>query len=67
MFLYFLISFVKLSIFLIVKIVLKSKVNTMMTKNQLRNYLRLKDKKYVNKLIELLYEQDDEDIDSSYL
>ena len=39
----------------------------MMTKNQLRNYLRPKDKKYVNKLIVLSYEQDDEDIDSSYL
>lgn len=34
----------------------------MITENQVKNYLRSKDKDYVNKLIESLYEQDDEDI-----
>lgn len=38
----------------------------MITENQLENYLRSEDKDYVNKLIESLYEQDDEDIDSSH-
>ena len=38
----------------------------MITENQVKNYLRSKDKDYVNKLIESLYEQDDEDIDPSH-
>lgn len=38
----------------------------MVTENQVKNYLRSKDKDYVNKLIESLYEQDDEDIDPSH-
>ena len=38
----------------------------MITENQVRNYLKSKDKDYVNKLIESLYEQDDEDIDPSH-
>ena len=38
----------------------------MITKNQLENYLRSEDKDYINKLIESLYEQDDEDIDPSH-
>lgn len=38
----------------------------MITENQVKNYLRSKDKDYVNKLIESLYEQEDEDIDSSH-
>ena len=38
----------------------------MTTEKQLENYLRFEDKDYVNKLIESLYEQDDEDIDPSH-
>ena len=38
----------------------------MITENQVKNYLRSKDKDYVNKLIESLYEQDNEDIDPSH-
>ena len=38
----------------------------MITENQVRNYLKSKDKDYINKLIESLYEQDDEDIDPSH-
>ena len=38
----------------------------MITENQVKNYLKSKDKDYVNKLIESLYEQDDEDIDPSH-
>ena len=38
----------------------------MITENQVKNYLRFKNKDYVNKLIESLYEQDDEDIDPSH-
>lgn len=38
----------------------------MITENQVKNYLRSKDKDYVNKLIESLYEQDDEVIDPSH-
>lgn len=35
----------------------------MITENHVQNYLRSKDKDYVNKLIESLFEQDDKDID----
>ena len=45
---------------------LQGQASAMITENQVKNYLRSKDKDYVNKLIELLYEQDDEDIDSSH-
>ena len=38
----------------------------MITENQVRNYLKSKDKVIINKLIESLYEQDDEDIDPSH-
>ena len=38
----------------------------MITENQVKNYLKSKDKDYVNKLIESLYEQDDEDFDPSH-
>lgn len=38
----------------------------MITENQVKNHLKSKDKDYVYKLNELLYEQDDEDIDPSY-
>ena len=38
----------------------------MITENQVKNYLRSKDKGYVNKLIESLYEHDDEDTDPSH-
>lgn len=38
----------------------------MITENQVKNYLKSKDKDYVNKRIESLYEQDDEDIDPSH-
>lgn len=46
--------------------ILKGQVSAMITENQVKNYLRSKDKDYVNKLIESLYEQDDEDIDPSH-
>ena len=46
--------------------ILKGQVSAMITENQVRNYLKSKDKDYVNKLIESLYEQDDEDIDPSH-
>ncbi len=45
---------------------LKGQVSAKITENQVKNYLRSKNKDYVNKLIESLYEQDDEDIDSSH-
>ena len=45
---------------------LKGQVGAMITENQIKNHLKSKDKYYVNKLIESLYEQDDEDIDSSH-
>ena len=45
--------------------ILKGQVSAMITENQVKKYLRSKDKDYVNKLIESLYEQDDEDIDPS--
>lgn len=45
---------------------LKGQVSIMMTENQVKNYLKFNDMDYVNKLIESLYEQDDEDIDSSH-
>ena len=45
---------------------LKGQVGAMIAENQVKNYLRSKDKYYVNKRIESLYEQDDEDIDSSH-
>ena len=38
----------------------------MITEIQVKNYLKSKDKDYVNKLIESLYKKDDEDIDSSH-
>ena len=38
----------------------------MITENQVKNCLRSKDKDYVNKLIESLYEHVDEDIDPSH-
>ena len=38
----------------------------MITENQVKNHLKSKDKYNVNKLIESLYEQDDEDIDPSH-
>ena len=44
----------------------KDQVSAKITENQVKNYLRSKNKDYVNKLIESLYEQDDEDIDSSH-
>ena len=43
--------------------ILKGQVSAMITENQVKNYLRSKDKYYVYKLIESLYKQDDEDID----
>ena len=46
--------------------ILKGQVSAMITENQVKKYLKSKDKDYVNKLIESLYEQDDEDIDSSH-
>lgn len=46
--------------------ILKGQVSAMITENQVKNYLRSKDKDYVNKLIESLYEQDDENIDPSH-
>ena len=46
--------------------ILKGQVSAMITENQVKNYLRSKDKDYVNKLIESLYEQDNEDIDPSH-
>ncbi len=45
---------------------LQGQVSAMITENQVKNYLKSKDKDYVNKLIESLYEQDDEDIDPSH-
>lgn len=48
------------------KMILKGQVSAMITENQVKNYLRSKDKDYVNKLIESLYEQDNEDIDPSH-
>ena len=44
----------------------KGQVSAKITENQVKNYLRSKNKDYVNKLIKSLYEQDDEDIDSSH-
>ena len=41
-------------------------MSAMITENQVKNHLKSKDKDYVYKLNELLYEQDDEDIDPSY-
>lgn len=41
---------------------LKGQGSAMITENQVKNYLRSKDKDYVNKLIESLCEKDDEDI-----
>ena len=35
---------------------LKGQVSAMITENQLKNYLKSKDKDYINKLIESLYE-----------
>ena len=46
--------------------ILKGQVSAMITENQVKNYLRSKDKDYVNKLIESLYEQNNEDIDPSH-
>ena len=46
--------------------ILKGWVSAMITENQVKNYLRSKDKDYVNKLIESLYKQDNEDIDPSH-
>ena len=46
--------------------ILKGQVSAMITENHVKKYLRSKDKDYVNKLIESLYEQDDEDIDPSH-
>ncbi len=48
------------------KMILKGQVGAMITENQVKNYLRSKDKDYVNKLIESLYEQDSEVIDPSH-
>ena len=45
---------------------LKGQVSAMITENQLKKYLKSKDKDYVNKIIESLYEQDDEVIDPSH-
>ena len=42
--------------------ILKVQVGAMITENQVKNYLKSKDKDYVNKLIESLCEKDDEDI-----
>ena len=47
--------------------ILKGQVSAMITENQVKNYLRSKDKDYVDKLIESLYEQDNEDIDQLIL
>lgn len=38
--------------------ILKGQVSAMITENQVKNYLRSKDKDYVNKLIESLYEEE---------
>ena len=46
--------------------ILKGQVSAMITENQVKNYLRSKDKDYVNKLIESLYEHDNEDVDPSH-
>ncbi len=46
--------------------ILKSQVSAMITENQVKNFLKSKDKDYVNKLIESLYEKDDENIDPSH-
>ena len=46
--------------------ILKGQVSAMITENHVKKYLRSKDKDYVNKLIESLYEQEDEDIDPSH-
>lgn len=46
--------------------ILKGQVSAIITENHVKKYLRSKDKDYVNKLIESLYEQDDEDIDPSH-
>ena len=45
--------------------ILKGQVSAMITENQVRNYLNLRTR-IINKLIESLYEQDDEDIDPSH-
>lgn len=37
--------------------ILKGQVSAMITENQVKNYLRSKDKDYVNKLIESLYKR----------